>query len=482
MFLGLAVHAAKPEGVKAIMLIKNRSGRLVEVPLELAIEMVKKREAVIVDETPVKNEDFTNICPYCFKDKVSEAHKEECKKKAPLISIIIPSRVGEEITSLPSLEKQSYKNFEIITVIDRKKEGAPACRNRGAKKAKGEFLLFSDNDLEWDKDALLVLYKTLSEDPKASYSYGSYTLDGKLIGNREFSTHDLWKWNYISTMSLIRKEDFPGFDPKLKKFQDWDLWLTMLEAGKVGKYCGQCVFSTKQREGITYGKDAIDPTEARDIVMAKHSIKDSKLADIIIPHQNRHDCLKNVLDALSFDQFNIIVVSGKTFSENCNKGARIAETDNLIFMNDDIEPNSDVIREMLDSTEDIVGAAQITPSWHPEKVWYGIRYKWKNGFIDEEVTDVFEKTTIPTGFLFRIKRKAWDELGGLNEDFKNGGEDQDLFLTALEKGYSIKIVKTPTVHHHSQSRDRFKHTSDNRTLLNKTWNELRIKNIISKQC
>jgi len=460
------------------MLIKNRSGRILEVPLERAEEMLSKGECEYVNEAPVKK-DF-NLCPYCFKENPTEEHKETCKKKAPLISIIIPSRVGEEITSLPSLENQSYKNIEIIIEYDKKNEGAPACRNRGFKKAKGEFVLFSDNDLDWDKNSIAVLYKTLVENPNKSYSYGSYTLDGKLIGNKEFSSHDLWQWNYISTMSLIRKKDFPWFDKELKKFQDWDLWLRLLEKGKEGVFAKHCVFSTKQREGITYGKDAIDPTEARKIVMAKHSIKDSKLADIIIPHQNRHEMLKDVLERLSYDQFNIVVVSGKTFSENCNKGARIAETDNLIFMNDDIEVSSDVIREMLDSEADIVGAAQITPSWHPKKVWYGISYKWNNGFIAEEMTDDIKKATIPTGFLFRVKRKVWEELGGLDERYKNGGEDQQLFLTALEKGYTFHIVKTPTIHHHSKSRDRFKHTHDNRTLLNKEWTELRIKNLLQK--
>ena len=460
------------------MLIKNRFGRIVEVPEDLGKEMIRKKEAIAFDETPQKKELPKNRCPYCFEDC---GHIEECQKKSPLISVIIPSRWSEEIISLPSLEGQTYKNIEIIIKKDKFKKGAPSMRNSGFKESKGKFVLFSDNDLIWDKNAISILYETLIKNENASYSYGSYTLDGKLIGNKEFSSHDLWKWNYISTMSLIRREDFPGFDVSLKKFQDWDLWLTMLEKGKVGKYCGECVFSTKIRpNGITFGKDTPDSNVAREIIMKKHSIKDTKLADIIIPHQNRHDMLKNCLDMLSFDNFNILVIGGGTFSENCNKGAKIAVTDNLIFMNDDIEPVDEVMTAMLNSDADIVGCAQITPNWHKDKIWYGIAYKWKNGFISEEITDVFKNATIPTGFLFRVKREVWDELGGLDEAYKNGGEDQELFLTALEKGYSIEIIKTPTIHHHSSSRDRFKHTSENRTLLNKRWTKERISKIISK--
>lgn len=379
------------------------------------------------------------------------------------------------------MEAQTYEHIEIIVEVDEKAEGAPKMRNRGFKKAKGEFVLFSDNDLEWKPEAVSVLYKSLRENPNKAYAYSSYTIEGKLVGHQEFSSHDLWKWNYISTMSLIRRNDFPGFDESIKRFQDWDLWLTLLGKGKEGVFCGKCLFSTKWRDGITKGKDVLDSTVARNIVLKKHGIKDQKLADIIIPHQNRHDCLKVVLEALSYDNFNIIVVSGGTFAQNCNKGAKIATTENLIFMNDDIEPVDDVIREMLQRPEDIVGAAQITPSWHPSTIWYGINYKWDGTIIAEALTDSYEKATIPTGFLFRMKRKAWEELGGLDESYKNGGEDQELFLTALEKGYSIGIVKKPTIHHHSQSRDRFKHTSDNRTQLNKRWPQERIKKIITKQ-
>lgn len=461
------------------MLIKNRSGRLVEVSEELGLVMIKNNEAERASEEPEEPLDASSACPYCDAVVAGEEHLKKCFEQAPLISVIIPSRVGEEVITKESLGMQTWKKFEVIVEFDKKKEGAPTMRNKGFKKANGSLVLFSDNDIEWKPYALEVMARKLREHPTKAYAYGSYTLEGRLVGHQEFSTHDLWKWNYISTMALLRKEDFPGFEPSLKKFQDWDLWLTLLEKGRDGVFCGMVLFSTKYRpDGITYGKESPESTEARSIVMKRHSIRSEKLADIIIPHQNRHDMLKNCLDGLSHDLFNIYVITGGTFSENCNKGAKLAETDNLIFMNDDIEPVDEVIREMIRSDADIVGAAQITPNWHPKKVWYGIKYAWNGPVINESMTDVYEDATIPTGFLFRVKRKVWDELGGLDEAYKNGGEDQEIFLTAREKGHTFHIVKTPTIHHHSSSRDRFKHTSDNRKLLMKRWPESRVKKII----
>jgi hypothetical protein len=48
--------------------------------------------------------------------------------------------------------------------------------------------------------------------------------------------------NYVETMSLLRREAFPGFDSKMKRFQDWDLWLTLSEKGHRGVYIPQTLF------------------------------------------------------------------------------------------------------------------------------------------------------------------------------------------------------------------------------------------------
>jgi len=451
--------------------------------------MIRSGEAVLYTEeiTPIINPLECPYCPKSFPKKTSlNSHLATCKKKAPLISVIIPSRVGEKNITLQYLKKQTYKNFEVIVEIDKKKEGANVCRNRGAQKAKGEYLLFSDNDIEWQPHALSVLYKTLLKNPQASYSYCSYTLEGELIGHEEFSPANLRSYNYISTMSLIKKADFPGFDEKIKKYQDWDLWLTLLEKGKTGVFCGQTLFETKHRKGITFGGE-IDSETARNIILKKHSPANilrkptKKAADIIIPHHDRHDLLYKTLQHLDIYKYNIIIVSGGSFADNCNQGAKIAKTDNLIFMNDDIEPKQEVLDLMTKSDADIVGAAQITPSWHKSKIFYGLAYEKKGGTIKETFSDIKEKTTIPVGFLLRFKKDVWEELGGFDERFKNGGEDQDIALRAIEKGFSLAIVTIPTIHYHSQSEGRFNHTRDNRALLDKLYPKERLAKILARK-
>ena len=88
------------------------------------------------------------------------------------------------------------------------------------------------------------------------------------------------------------------------------------------------------------------------------SLPTNKIADIVIPHHDRHDHLKDCLDCIDNSLFNIIIVSGGTFAHNCNKGAKLAETNKLIFLNDDTIPTNEVLMELAESEYDITGIAQ----------------------------------------------------------------------------------------------------------------------------
>lgn len=186
------------------------------------------------------------------------------------ISIIIPNRETENpYETLRSLADQVYGQ-EIVVVYDEGK-GANWARNRGSELAKGKYLLFSDNDVIWEPEAVDDLYYQLSACPEAGYSYGWYEMDGVVHCKQPFSLQLLWKQNYISTMSMIRAELFPGFDESLQRLQDWDLWLTLVEEGVRGVYCPHKIFTTTKRNGITYG-DGISWERAREIVLKKHGL------------------------------------------------------------------------------------------------------------------------------------------------------------------------------------------------------------------
>lgn len=191
-----------------------------------------------------------------------------------MISIIIP--VYNQADKLPlcldSLLSQIYKEFEVIVVndgsadnslavaekyknsfqsqgiryktISQTNQGAPSARNQGWREAKGEYLLFCDADAQLAPEALSEMLEALNQNKDISFVYANFQWGRKHFRLFPFNEEKLKKMPYIHTMSLIRSQDFPskGWDESIKKFQDWDLWLTMTEKGHKGYWLDKTLF------------------------------------------------------------------------------------------------------------------------------------------------------------------------------------------------------------------------------------------------
>lgn len=121
--------------------------------------------------------------------------------------------------------------------------GASAARNRGAREGTAEYLLFCDADISLNKTFLKKTIETLKTNQKTSYCYTSFKYGWKKFKLWQFDFDKLKQMPYIHTTSLLRRAHFPGFDETLKRFQDWDLWLTMLEGGYAGIHVPQVLFT-----------------------------------------------------------------------------------------------------------------------------------------------------------------------------------------------------------------------------------------------
>ena len=225
-----------------------------------------------------------------------------------MISIIIPvyNQANKLSRCLESIIKQTYNDYEVIVVndgstddllnriknyelritnfkvINQENKGSNPARNRGAREAKGEYLLFCDADIIMEPKMLEVMLSTLEKNPQASYAYSSFKYGFKIFKLWPFDAEKLKKIPYIHTTSLIRREFFPGWDENIKRLQDWDLWLTMLEQGRAGVWINKILF--KARGGGTISSWL--PSFAYKLFPFLESVKKYKAAEEVIKEKH----------------------------------------------------------------------------------------------------------------------------------------------------------------------------------------------------
>lgn len=189
------------------------------------------------------------------------------------VAVVIPCRdhAAELEKALESLERQSLRPVEVVVIDDVSRDdvnsvvekfsgrlpirserfaenrGAPAARNRGAEMTVSPYLLFLDADVVLGVDSLKRFVDALAAAPDAAFAYSNFIWGWKAFKARQWDVESLKKLNYIHTTSLIKRGAFPGFDPSLKKFQDWDIWLTMAERGAKGAWIDDYLFVVKPR-------------------------------------------------------------------------------------------------------------------------------------------------------------------------------------------------------------------------------------------
>jgi glycosyltransferase involved in cell wall biosynthesis len=216
----------------------------------------------------------------------------------PLISFVIPvykksPQVFEKC--LKSLFDMSYKNIEVICVFDGLNEelqkvagkyrtqcvviphgGAPKARNEGFKHSKGQYVSFWDADC-YAKPEMAKRWIQEFESSGADFVYSGYEFLDKAgtVASHPFDPWMLTCGNYIATMFPMKREIFPGFDESLKGAQDWDLWLTISEAGHVGSYIAGEGFVTEPPSADSISGQVWSNENYRktfDLVKKKHGI------------------------------------------------------------------------------------------------------------------------------------------------------------------------------------------------------------------
>lgn len=181
----------------------------------------------------------------------------------PLVSVVIPTYKGIEAIekTVRSIEKQSYKNIQIIVVDDNGigtkeqletekiikqfpnveyykhevNQNGSAARNTGMSYAKGKYIAFLDDDDTWCRDKIVrQVNKMETLDESWGLIYGPYIdvddndgcviisdgLEGKVL--YEFIVEDI---HIASSVMMIRRsvlDKVIGFDESFHRHQDWE--------------------------------------------------------------------------------------------------------------------------------------------------------------------------------------------------------------------------------------------------------------------
>lgn len=205
---------------------------------------------------------------------------------------------------------------------------------------------------------------------------------------------------------------------------------------------------------------------------------------VVIPTLNRSDLLDQAVTAVRDTSDAELVVQldedRDGFAATCNRGAKEATGEVLVFLNDDTV--------VLDGWLD----ALLAPLSGPESaVIAGARLHYPDGGIQhtgvflrrtpQGILEAYNRRTLAqsgpvpavTGACLAIDREAWDRLGGFDESYRNGYEDVDLCLRAREAGGEVVYcAESAVIHFESQSAGRFDHASENIALLQERWGDL----------
>jgi len=171
------------------------------------------------------------------------------------IDVVVPAFNAAKTLAqtLTSLQTQTLKPRHIIVVDDgstddtseiakkfnvqlirQENKGAPSARNAGFAKTTGDFVLYCDADVVLQPTMLEKMARALLLHPEAGYAYSDFKFGWHTFDLFDFDPERLLKANYISTMSLLRRENCVGFNEDLKRYQDWDLWKRLLAKGVRG--------------------------------------------------------------------------------------------------------------------------------------------------------------------------------------------------------------------------------------------------------
>ena len=181
-----------------------------------------------------------------------------------MVSIITPAYNSSKYIhcTIESIISQTYKNWELLITDDfssddttkiiesyakndsrirlfklEKNHGAGVARNHSLKNAKGRYVAFCDSDDQWKKNKLELQLKFMEQN-NLEFSFSDYEVIDENNNYQRYvkcpkklTYKKLLRNNYVGCLTAIYDTKFLGklMMPKIRKRQDWVLWLSIMK-------------------------------------------------------------------------------------------------------------------------------------------------------------------------------------------------------------------------------------------------------------
>jgi glycosyltransferase involved in cell wall biosynthesis len=182
---------------------------------------------------------------------------------------------------------------ERVRVIHQDNQGLPAARNRGARGATSEYLVFLDSDDWLEPRFVSRLHAAITDDGGAdvSHAYCQERLVEKGAGFWRVPEWDpllMMITNIHPVTTLVRRERFEavgGFDESMRGgYEDWDLWLKFVERGWRGVRVREPLFTWRRHSDSTMVMNVVHHHAALfDRIRAQHrALYDRHARELVI--------------------------------------------------------------------------------------------------------------------------------------------------------------------------------------------------------